>query len=248
MPDQTIPDRLRDYTDVKERIGLFYKAHPDGRLVTDRVEIWQDDDIPRVVVRALAYRSPDDTLPGTGWSWMVLPGTTSFTRGSEIENTETSAWGRAIGSLGIGISKGIGSADEIVAHEGQQDAQAGDGSLIGTVAKGQDRETDMGLRISPGGDFVGFSLHQGTGRLKVVAVGPLAGWLAPHLEKLIDQRVTVWGRIEMVPWSKGGRDMRPYRRLILERIQTPDFILPATVASPPDTVAGEAVPEPLGLT
>ncbi len=94
-------DRLKDYVDVKERIRLFYERFPDGRLVTAKVKVTdKPDGVPRVWVHAMAFRTPDDLIPGDGWSWMTLPGSTPYTRGSEIENTETSAWGRAIGSLG----------------------------------------------------------------------------------------------------------------------------------------------------
>ena len=103
-------DRLKDYVDVKERIRLFYAAHPDGRLVTgDVIGSNEPDGVPRIMVKAYAYRSPDDTLPGVGHSWLALPGTTPYTRGSEVENAETSAWGRAIAALGIGIDKSIAS-------------------------------------------------------------------------------------------------------------------------------------------
>jgi hypothetical protein len=251
MPDdRSIPDRLKDYTDVKERIGLFYKAHPDGRLVTDRVEIWQDDDIPRVVVRALAYRSPDDTLPGTGWSWMVLPGTTNFTRGSEIENTETSAWGRAIGSLGIGISKGIGSADELAAHEGQAPApatvQESEGGLIGVASLGKAAPVDGEPREGPQGRSVGFVLGEGREKVQVVAWDSLADDILAVLPLIVGQRVQVYGPVSIETMRVGKYDRR-FPRLTLVQIKTDDFILPATVASPPDAVAGEAVPEPLGL-
>ena len=101
-------DRLKDYTDVKRRIALFLAQDPDGRLVTAKVKATSEPDgVPRVWVKAKAYRSADDTRPGVGWSWLVLPGSTPYTRGSEIGNAETSAWGRAIGSLGIGIGAGI---------------------------------------------------------------------------------------------------------------------------------------------
>lgn len=125
MSAQPKPAFAADYVDVKERIRLFYEKHPDGRLVTSSVHGSDEPDgTPRIWVEALAYRTPDDPLPGHGWSWMVLPGATSFTRGSEIENTETSAWGRAIGSLGIGISKSIASDDEIKGKAGEMERPA----------------------------------------------------------------------------------------------------------------------------
>ncbi len=66
-----------------------------------------------VIGRAYAYRTPDDQRPGIGTAWEIVPGTTPFTRGSEIQNLETSAWGRAIGALGIGIDASIATLDEI---------------------------------------------------------------------------------------------------------------------------------------
>src|SRR4051812_43799424 len=115
MPERKqFEDRLGGYVQVKDRIKQFYLDYEDGRLVTIEVKVTSEPDgTPRVWVEAAAYRTPDDPLPGRGWSWMVLPGTTNFTRGSELENTETSAWGRAIGALGIGIDKSIATTDEI---------------------------------------------------------------------------------------------------------------------------------------
>jgi hypothetical protein len=113
MPDKPKVD-LGDYTEVKDRIALFYERYAQGRLVTEEVRATREpDDVPRIWVKAAAYRSPDDPHPAVGWSWMVLPGSTNFTRGSELENTETSAWGRAIGSLGILIERSIATSNEI---------------------------------------------------------------------------------------------------------------------------------------
>ena len=96
---------LEGYITVPERIAKFYEMFAQGRLVTTDVRLSSEPDgVPRVLVEASAYRTPDDPLPGRGWSWMVLPGTTNFTRGSELENTETSAWGRAIASVQVDAS------------------------------------------------------------------------------------------------------------------------------------------------
>lgn len=238
---------LGDYIEVKERVRLFLEQFPDGRLVTDRVEIWQDDGVPRVVVKALAYRTPDDPLPSVGWSWMLLPGTTSYTRGSEVENTETSAIGRAIGFLGIGIDKSIASKNEIDAKQDDRTAsqvaaeevdQPSDGSLIGTVTEGKP-PVDLQLRTEPDGtSYTGFALAQGRKRLQVVAVSPLAEVLQPFLADLVGQRVTCWGTVEMVPWFKDGRAMPEYQRLQLERIQTADWTLPSPRREAPSVGLG----------
>ena len=235
---------LADYVEVKDRIKLFLAAFPDGRLVTDRVEPWLDDGVPRIVVKALAYRDKDDPLPGVGWSWMQLPGTTTYTRGSELENTETSAWGRAIGALGIGIEKSIASANEVQSKSGQEQATVDDGSLIGNVVIGKP-PCDLELRQTATGPIAGFKLAQGRSGLQVLAEGNLAVALQPFLPGLVDQRVSVWGHIEMVPWDKDGRAMPPYKRLMLTRIKTADWILPGTVPMAQESEGPEADTLPL---
>lgn len=238
---------LGDYVEVKDRIKLFLAQYPDGRLVTDRVEMWLDDGVPRVVVKALAYRDKDDPLPGVGWSWMQLPGTTTYTRGSELENTETSAWGRAIGSLGIGIEKSIASANEVQSKSG---AAAGDriengtsdGSLIGLVVAGKP-PCDLQLRQTPDGPIAGFKLAQGRSGLQVLASGNLAHALQPFLEGIVDVRVSVWGHVEMVPWDKDGKPMPPYKRLMLSKIRTPDWELPGNVPTAQTSAGPENEPD-----
>jgi hypothetical protein len=223
---------LGDYVEVKDRIAMFYEAHPDGRLVTDRAELWQDDEVPRVVVKALAYRTADDPHPGVGWSWMVLPGSTPYTKGSELENTETSAWGRAIGSLGIGIGGGIASAQEVRNKAGEASrietepmTRTDDGGLIGAVLRGKD-PVDMGLRHDPDGTaWWGFKLAQGKTGYQALAHGPLAEALS--VSGLAEgTRVIVWGEVEMVPWNKGDKAMPPFARIAVTKVQAPEWTLP----------------------
>jgi hypothetical protein len=113
MPDKK-EFALGDYIEVKDRIVRFYELFGAGRLVTEEVKATSEPDgKPRIWVKAAAYRTADDPKPGIGWSWLELPGATPYTRGSELENAETSAWGRAIGSLGILIDRSIASGNEV---------------------------------------------------------------------------------------------------------------------------------------
>jgi hypothetical protein len=230
---------LGDYIEVKDRIAIFYELYPQGRLVTSEVRFPQpDDDAPRITVRAFAYRDPDDPLPGVGHSWMVLPGSTPYTRGSELENSETSAWGRAIASLGILIDRSIASAQEV--QNKQEDRHAPlaplpreeepdiEGGLIGTVEVGK-APVDMELRQSPDGPAYGFKLKNGRKAYQVLAIGPLADALAVAGLKAAD-RVTVFGSIDLVPWDKDGKTMPPYARIIASRIKTDEWTLPAEEA------------------
>ena len=97
-----------DYVDVAERVRQFVEKYPGGSLQSEIVEMSET----RVVIRAYAYRDSDDTRPGVGHSQLAIPGRTNFTRGSEIENAETSAWGRALAALGF-ATKNIATRDDV---------------------------------------------------------------------------------------------------------------------------------------
>jgi hypothetical protein len=111
---------MRDYVPVNERISAFYEQHPDGSLQSEIVELTTD----RVTVKAYAYRSDADPRPGIGHSSLAIPGSTSFTKGSEIENAETSAWGRAIAALGFEVKRGLATAEEVRNKQPDRDERA----------------------------------------------------------------------------------------------------------------------------
>jgi hypothetical protein len=104
-----------DYVEVADRIRAWYETYPNGRIVTEIVQL--NDKV--VVVKASAYRgeTQDESPAGVGHSSMNIPGSTPYTRGSELENTETSAAGRALVMAGL-PSKKVASGDEIRAKSG----------------------------------------------------------------------------------------------------------------------------------
>jgi hypothetical protein len=117
-----------DYIDVAERLRAWYEAYPNARIETSIVSHTDS----RVTVKALAFRGdtsdPDvsgrprpygfeERPAGVGHSSMAIPGSTPYTRGSELENTETSAVGRALVMAGL-PSKKVASGDEIRAKGG----------------------------------------------------------------------------------------------------------------------------------
>lgn len=102
---------LDDYVEVPERIIQFRERYPDGTLQAELVPSPVEGFI---VVKAYAYRTPDDQRPGVGWAWEPVPGKSNFTRDSELMNAETSAWGRALIAVGAADAKrGIASANEV---------------------------------------------------------------------------------------------------------------------------------------
>jgi hypothetical protein len=102
-------DRLRDYIGVNERIIEFYAKYPLGSIQSEVLQLTEN----HVIMKAYAYREPGDPNPGIGHSMMQIPGPTPYTKGSEIENAETSAWGRALAALGFEVKRGIASQQEI---------------------------------------------------------------------------------------------------------------------------------------
>lgn len=115
---------MKDYVPVNERVDAFYTRYPDGSIQSEIVELTAS----RVTVKAYAYRKPDDERPGIGHSSLDIPGSTPYTKGSEIENCETSAWGRAIAALGFEVKRGIASHEEIrnkQPQDGERGAKSG---------------------------------------------------------------------------------------------------------------------------
>jgi hypothetical protein len=113
---------LDDYIDVAQRIADFRTLYPIGSLRGDfrMVEVGGQS---LVAYRAEAWRTPDDDAPGVGCAWELVPGRTPFTKGSELQNAETSAWGRAIVAVGASDSKkGIASREEVRNRREDQDA------------------------------------------------------------------------------------------------------------------------------
>ena len=104
---------LADYVTVAQRMRDFFKKYPEGSLQLDQPKIIEICGKTWAIGRAYAYRTPDDQLPGIGTAMEVIPGLTPYTRGSEIQNLETSCWGRALAAIGIGIENGVATADEV---------------------------------------------------------------------------------------------------------------------------------------
>ena len=120
MPEEKKVD-LKDYVEVSQRIVEFRNAFPDGRLrPIDPARPYTIETVGEktyIVVVAAAYRTPDDPNPGIGMAWEQYPGKTSFTRDSELQNAETSAWGRAmVAALAVDTKRGIATAEEVRAR------------------------------------------------------------------------------------------------------------------------------------
>jgi hypothetical protein len=100
---------LAEYALVADRITLFYQRYPGGRIVT---ELHSRTD-REVTFRALVFREPADREPAaTGWA-SEREGDGEINRVACLENTETSAVGRALANLGFTASSRRPSREEM---------------------------------------------------------------------------------------------------------------------------------------
>lgn len=114
----------KDYVPVTERIGFFRKSEDyKGWGLTS--EIYHMD-TSHVVMKA-TITNPEGRVIATGHASETRQQNT-INQTSYLENCETSAWGRALASLGIGIDYDIASVEEMVAalSEQQKPKNAGD--------------------------------------------------------------------------------------------------------------------------
>jgi hypothetical protein len=84
-----------DHALVAERIAVFYDAFPDGRIITELVSRADG----AITFKASVYRSASDVAPAaTGWA---AERDDDGDVNACLENTETSAIGRALANLGF---------------------------------------------------------------------------------------------------------------------------------------------------
>lgn len=97
------------YAPVAARVELFYQRYPTGRILTELVR--HDD--REIVFRAAVYRAAEDRDPAaTGWAAERV-GDGEVNAVACLENTETSAIGRALANLGFTASRLRPSAEEV---------------------------------------------------------------------------------------------------------------------------------------
>jgi hypothetical protein len=114
-PKMAAPD-LSNYVDVATRIKLLIEKYPNASIVCT---------VPKTVevaghtfIEVTAHIKCDETRQAVASAWEPFPGKTPYTRDSEMMNAETSAIGRAIGALGIGLTGSMATANEVANRRG----------------------------------------------------------------------------------------------------------------------------------
>lgn len=98
-----------EYTTVAERITLFYSRYPNGRIVTRLLSRTRQE----ITVQAFVYRSLAEREPSATGLAAERIGDGDINTVACLENTETSAIGRALANLGLTASPHRPSREEM---------------------------------------------------------------------------------------------------------------------------------------
>ncbi len=143
--------RPLDYIDVAARLQEMREKYPELTMQQVSMEFRTFAGKDWVVYVAAAYRTPDDLRPGIGSAWEPVPGPTPYTKDSEVQNAETSAWGRALIAIGASTKNGIASVEEVTnrtggepsrAPAGAQDFEANASEDVQMILKAADQSDD----------------------------------------------------------------------------------------------------------
>ena len=104
---------MSNYVDVATRIKLLIEQYPQASIVctTPKVVDIQGHSFIEVTAHVACNDGSNRNVVASAWE--PFPGKTTYTKDSEMMNAETSAVGRAIGMLGIGLSGSMASANEV---------------------------------------------------------------------------------------------------------------------------------------
>lgn len=118
LADKAIQIQGKDYVLVSDRIIYFNEQYPEGSISTDLIS---DPNSDIVVVKATVRPDTSDNQKFsrrfTGYS-QAVKGAGFINKTAALENAETSAVGRALAMMGIGVIDSVASADEINKSKG----------------------------------------------------------------------------------------------------------------------------------
>lgn len=114
---RTTDVKSKAYVEVNERIKGFRQLFPNGSIETN-IERLENG----VVVMSCTVKDENGKVLSKAYAY-EKEGSTFINKTSYIENCCTSATGRALGYLGIGIDTSVASAEEVGNAQLQQEAE-----------------------------------------------------------------------------------------------------------------------------
>lgn len=115
LKNKAIKIKGRDYVLVSDRVTYFNEQYPNGSINT---ELISDPTSEMIIVKATIIPDVDKpTRTFSDYSQAVI-GDGMVNKTAALENASTSAVGRALGYMGIGVIESIASADELNKAQG----------------------------------------------------------------------------------------------------------------------------------
>lgn len=135
------------YVEVNQRIKAFRQLYPEGFIETQMESCREGMCVIKATVGFYTISNSNENglekeriILGTGYAYEKEQ-SSYINKTSYIENCETSAVGRALGMLGIGIDTSVASAEEVRNAINQQEMNAEHGKAE-TKAKAQKAQAD----------------------------------------------------------------------------------------------------------
>lgn len=141
LKEKAIDIKGKKYVLVADRILYFNENYELGSITT---ELLSDPTDNRVVVKATVKPNGDNAF--TGHSQAVV-GEGMVNKTAALENAETSAVGRALAMMGIGVIESIASADEMT--KANVEMQSSDGMICDACKLGAKVSAKSGKLYCP---------------------------------------------------------------------------------------------------
>ena len=109
MPKHELVFDAGEYAPVADRIALFYERYPSGRILTRLISRTRRE----ITVQAFVFRSLDEGRPSATGLASERVDDGEVNKVACLENTETSAIGRALANLGLAASLHRPSREEM---------------------------------------------------------------------------------------------------------------------------------------
>lgn len=131
---KTVNIKGKEYVEVNTRIKYFRQNFKDWSLTSELVELTNESVLIKAVIR-----NPEGRIIASGYA-QEEKSSSYINKTSFIENCETSAWGRALGNLGIGIDSSVASYEEVKTAIQKQETQTPKKAKQGAVLTPNDSE------------------------------------------------------------------------------------------------------------
>jgi hypothetical protein len=126
----TINIKGREYTMVKDRILFFNETYPNGCIYTELISPLE---AKQVVVKAVVIPDVSNPLRVFMDYSQATVGDSTINKTAALENASTSAVGRSLAMMGIGIVESVSSADEVKKALNHPLTQTNQSGVIGNL-------------------------------------------------------------------------------------------------------------------